>query len=734
MIRILPLESVTAKDKTLVGGKAFALARLAGKGFAVPRSLCVTTDAYAEYINTHGVAERIQLELNRKDFADMRWEEVWDTALRIRHLFISIPMPPALEEELGKSIQSFFRDAPVAIRSSSPEEDSSKTSFAGLHESFIHISGKKSIVDHIKLVWASLWSDAALLYRRELGLSTENSTMGVLLQEVVPGRVSGILFTRSPGNAAQAVIESVYGMNQALVDGVIEPDRWFVSRDDENIEFVAATHGGQLKYSESGLAIQPIPEYMQLKPSLHDGEIKQLIKAGMAIENMYNCPQDIEWTITDDKLTILQARPISTIHNEKSQDKRSWYLSLHRSLDNLRALREKIEHVQLPAMAREAEQLSAIDLSSLTDVDLADEIERRQAISEKWTSVYWEDFIPFAHGMRLFGQVYNDSVRPEDPYEFMELLVSTPLISTDRNAKLYDMAELVRRNPDLAQQLEQGAVSDFIDDDFQQSFNEFVQMYGDLSCTVGLEGHCRSDVQTLLAVILATASLDSKLKREREKSDQEQFVEKYLHSFPGEKREEAGEILEIGRASYRLRDDDNMYLGRIEQQVARAFENAHQRLEKDNRLAPGKQLDTAVCLKALRDASYVPIEKQRSLLSVKTTRYLKARQLVGQPAGPGIAHGKALVVSSNKDLLRLKKGDVLVCDAIEPHMTFVVPLAGAIIERRGGMLIHGAIIAREYGIPCVTGITDAVNLIYTGDKVSVDGYLGIVTVAERKDR
>lgn len=68
------------------------------------------------------------------------------------------------------------------------------------------------------------------------------------------------------------------------------------------------------------------------------------------------------------------------------------------------------------------------------------------------------------------------------------------------------------------------------------------------------------------------------------------------------------------------------------------------------------------------------------------------------------------------------------CDAIDPNMTFVVPLATGIVERRGGMLIHGAIIAREYGIPCVTGVPDATSIIRTGDKVSVDGYLGIVVI------
>ena len=68
------------------------------------------------------------------------------------------------------------------------------------------------------------------------------------------------------------------------------------------------------------------------------------------------------------------------------------------------------------------------------------------------------------------------------------------------------------------------------------------------------------------------------------------------------------------------------------------------------------------------------------------------------------------------------------CDAIQPTMTHLVPLAAGIVERRGGMLIHGAIIAREMHVPCVNGIARAVDLLEDGEIVTVDGHLGIVTV------
>ncbi len=107
---------------------------------------------------------------------------------------------------------------------------------------------------------------------------------------------------------------------------------------------------------------------------------------------------------------------------------------------------------------------------------------------------------------------------------------------------------------------------------------------------------------------------------------------------------------------------------------------------------------------------------------------MQARQIVGQPSGPGISRGNARVIHDASDLYSLKAGEILVCDAIDPSMTFVVPLSAGIVERRGGMLIHGAIIAREYGLPCVTGVPDVTKLIQTGDTVTVDGYLGLVII------
>ena len=108
-------------------------------------------------------------------------------------------------------------------------------------------------------------------------------------------------------------------------------------------------------------------------------------------------------------------------------------------------------------------------------------------------------------------------------------------------------------------------------------------------------------------------------------------------------------------------------------------------------------------INALNDPDCVP--KTATVKKVDQTNFeVRPGQLVGQPASPGVVWGLGRVIESPTDLFEFKAGEILVCDAVDPNMTFVVPLAAGIVERRGGMLIHGAIISREYGLPCVTGV------------------------------
>jgi phosphoenolpyruvate synthase/pyruvate phosphate dikinase len=226
----IALHEIDEHQRHGVGGKGFALAHMAKSGLRVPPALCITTEAYHDYVTTAGLRERIMMELHRKGFCEMRWEEVWDAALRIRNLFLSHPLPENLHSHLHHALQKHFAYRAVVVRSSSPEEDSARTSFAGPDESLVNVVGADSIIEHVRLVWASLWSDAALLYRQELGLDVHSSAMAVEVQRIIAGDRSGVVFSRNPNDPERAVIECVYGLNQGLVDGTIEPDLFAAGR------------------------------------------------------------------------------------------------------------------------------------------------------------------------------------------------------------------------------------------------------------------------------------------------------------------------------------------------------------------------------------------------------------------------------------------------------------------------------------------------------------------------
>ena len=180
-----------------------------------------------------------------------------------------------------------------------------------------------------------------------------------------------------------------------------------------------------------------------------------------------------------------------------------------------------------------------------------------------------------------------------------------------------------------------------------------------------------------------------------------------------EKLEEAKNWLRIGRVSWKLRDDDNLLLAKIESQLQHFIMVGLERQYE-----------------GIAENISIPLPRDSEKALGETQRKTKARQLTGQPSSPGIYSGVARVIRSIRDFKGTAKGEVLVFDAVEPQMTFIISLAGAIVERRGGMLVHSSIIAREMNIPAVNGVPKATSLIQTGDFITVNGDLGIVVIGK----
>jgi pyruvate,water dikinase len=128
-----------------------------------------------------------------------------------------------------------------------------------------------------------------------------------------------------------------------------------------------------------------------------------------------------------------------------------------------------------------------------------------------------------------------------------------------------------------------------------------------------------------------------------------------LDAFPESRREEALELLDLARASYRLRDDDNIHLGRIESQSAEAVAEGRRRLDSGAAAGEGRE-DLRSALKDLNFGNRMHPASQPALSEGDRVR---ARQLIGQPAGPGVAKGKARLVRRHADLEDFAHGEIL---------------------------------------------------------------------------
>jgi len=737
---IVPLRDADTYGDRLAGGKAANLARLIKAGFTVPGGYCLTTNAYRLFIDQSDLARKISLELNRKQLEKMRWEELWDAALRIRSVFLTSEIPESVSAALIAAHEQMFSGRHLVVRSSAPGEDSAQFSFAGLHESVVGVEGVDQLLRAVRVVWASLWSDAALLYRREMDLDPERSSMAVVIQELFTSSPSGVAFGRDPRDSGKdtAIIEAVPGLCRDLVDGLIEPDRWVLERSS----------GAVLDW-RAGSADRSAE-----KPLLAPDDLKRLLDGLLSIESIFGWPPDTEWTDRGDRLTYLQVRPITSgTEREQSDDQRQWYLSLRPGSRRLEELADRISGELIPELQQEGDRLAAQEIESFSDKDLAAAIKERLAAVRKWKKIYFDEFIPFAHGVRQLGSYYNTAMQPENPYEFLDLLKGEDMLASTRNRILCQLAEQVVRDPalethlwDFLSAVSQGTEPDWISAKvgirqttggiaFTDQFDALLSGQLDVSFK-GERLHDHPEMYAHAILELVNSQRDETGNRTADVETDTRNLEQRLFDAVGESRiEEAKDIIRIGRLSWKLRDDDNLLVGRLESQLVRALQEAANRLQAKGLIAERQKFDdqmSIILAEALLDPPATPIELPESPPADDIPNLRrhegKPRQLTGQPAAPGIATGLACTVRETGDLMKFHAGQVLICDAIQPTMTHIVPLASAVVERRGGMLIHGAIIARELGIPCVNGVADAVKIIEDGELVTVDGYLGIVTV------
>jgi len=333
---ILWFKELSSDDTPIVGGKNASLGEmyndLVPKGINIPNGFAITAQAYRKFMKDTDLMDFIREEL--KDLNTENIRQLQKKGKTIREAIMKKNLPADLEDEITSAyteLSSHYnkKDVDVAVRSSATTEDSLDASFAGQHETYLNIKGKKALLLAIKKDIASLFTDRAISYRVDKGYNHFDVALSVGVQKMVRSDkgCSGVMFTLDPESGFRdvVVISSSWGLGEMVVQGKVTPDEFMVFKPTlkEGFSPIIKKNIGEKKNMmiyQSGpnpVKIITTPLKMQNKITLSDEEVLILAKWGVMIEEHYSerakksMPMDMEWAkdgVTGE-LFIVQARP-----------------------------------------------------------------------------------------------------------------------------------------------------------------------------------------------------------------------------------------------------------------------------------------------------------------------------------------------------------------------------------------------------------------------------------------
>ncbi len=294
-------DDVQASDTAVVGGKGANLGECTRAGLPVPGGFCITTQAYRQA--TAAISGQLTASAEQGD------------AKNARRLVREVPLPHAVRTAITTAYARLGEPA-VAVRSSATAEDLAEASFAGQQDTYLGVVGVADLLDAVQRCWASLWTDRAVAYRAQHAVPHEGLALAVVVQEMVAPEVAGVLFTRDPvtGDDAQMLVSASYGLGESVVAALVTPDNFTLRR------VPAAIVHRQLGTKQTRIDAEPgggtvsteVPEADRDRFCVADAHLLRLAGLGEQVEAHYGTGQDIEWAITDDRVYLLQARPITT--------------------------------------------------------------------------------------------------------------------------------------------------------------------------------------------------------------------------------------------------------------------------------------------------------------------------------------------------------------------------------------------------------------------------------------
>ncbi|MFH1173191.1 MAG: PEP/pyruvate-binding domain-containing protein, partial [bacterium] len=354
---ILWFKELGIKDVPLVGGKNASLGemyrRLTDKGINVPNGFAVTAYAYRYFLKKTKTDKEIKALLKGLDITSIA--DLKKRARLVRQAILKAPLPEEMIKEIKEAYGELCRlqkinRLDVAVRSSATAEDLPSASFAGQQETFLNIRGTTALIQAVRKSYASLFTDRAISYREDKGFDHFKIALSTGVQKMVRSdqAVSGVMFTldTESGFRDLILINSIYGLGENIVKGLVNPDEFFVFKptlkDYLNGKKINPVISRQLGTKDHRLIYSddpknptkniPVDKKDKKSFSLSQLEIIKLAEWGLMIEQHYKRPMDIEWAKDglDNKLYIVQARP-ETIHAVKDPNVLERYVMAKKS-------------------------------------------------------------------------------------------------------------------------------------------------------------------------------------------------------------------------------------------------------------------------------------------------------------------------------------------------------------------------------------------------------------------
>ncbi|MEI2666223.1 phosphoenolpyruvate synthase [Rossellomorea sp. LJF3] len=312
---VLSFQEMEQSELSLVGGKGLNLGLLSTiQGIQVPDGFSVTTVGFRRAVEQKENYHTLLARLSKLKPEDRN--QIGEISKEIRKVLLNVTIPSDVVEAVRHYHSRFGEEHAYAVRSSATAEDLPHASFAGQQDSYLHVIGMDSILEHIRKCWASLFTDRAVTYRMQNGFDHSEVHISVIIQRMVSPQVSGILFTADPVSSNRKVvsIDAGFGLGEALVSGLVSPDSYKIQDGIIIDKKIATKKLAIYGVNGGGTGTQPIPPDQQQAASLTDEQVIQLSRIGRKIEAHFDCPQDIEWCLEDGTFYIVQSRPITTLY------------------------------------------------------------------------------------------------------------------------------------------------------------------------------------------------------------------------------------------------------------------------------------------------------------------------------------------------------------------------------------------------------------------------------------